>query len=290
MAEQNKIVAEYVAEVARLAKTGAFIFALTLALLGNLDAYAESDLDAYLRGKVFRMWVNDDADESDSQDDPVDIPKQSNADCNDDHVNGRRDLVDFFPMWLNISSFAPWLSGGQVGVGLMHPDAAVNVVWTSLANLEAGKFHREDVGGCGPNLNQNAWEATVTRITANGVNVPQSIIDMIRTNSFFGLFDERGLYGTNGSVLAMQPHVRRHALADGIPAESYVAGANRIEAFGDVRNVPMPNVATNAWTALYGIPRENEEGELWRHSDIKNRPYQVVRDVFLSIIEKGNLR
>lgn len=598
------------------------VLALTLSAL---CVFAESDLEAYMRGKVFRMWVNDDADKSDSEEDPVDIPKQSNADCNDDHVNGRRDLVDFFPMWLNISSFAPWLSGGQVGVGLIHPDAAVNIVWTSLGNLEAGKFHREDVGGCGPNLDQAAHTASVVRVTANGINVPDNIIDMILadpakgimmvegvrsstkplvvvmydksdhkvlfsfglpmcivhvedmmrwaniraaaggvvgsgwesrlaepsglpdaetngkhfffvhgysvseekargwgaemfkrlwqsgsncaftmvtwygddsrhwwyldntpnyyvnvehafqsapaltnivaqlqgekviaghslgnmlvssaivdhgmqvssyfmlnaavpmeaydpdevtdessynmanpdwheytnrlwasrwheawkrldpsdgrcgitwrgrfanitnaynyystgeevlvngdgnshallsseycwynqesrkgqwpmllpgnneagwsfngaydislshmhptnaaeladslicTNSFFGLFDERGLYGTNGSVLATQPLIRAHVLADGIPAESYAAGANRLGRFGLDRNVNMPEATTNAWNKLYGVGHS----QAWRHSDIKNRPYQAVREVFLSIIEKGNLK
>ena len=78
-----------------------FVFAAVL----PFAARAESGLDAYMRGKVFRMWVNDDADKSDSEEDPVDIPKQSNADCKDGVVNGRRDLVDFFPLWINISSF-----------------------------------------------------------------------------------------------------------------------------------------------------------------------------------------
>ena len=603
--------------------------AAILAMFSGRVSYAESDLDAYLRGKTFRMWVNDDADISDAEDDFVDVPKQSNADCKDDHVNGRRDLVDFFPIWLNISSFAPWLSSGTVGVGLMHPDAAINIAWTSLGNLEAGKFHREDVGGCGPNLDQAAHTASVVRVTANGINVPDNVLAMIAqdsskgvmmaegvcpssaplivvlfdkttrqvlynfglpmrvchvedmyrwaniraaaqgaverpsdlsvpsglpdsdtngkhflfvhgysvseekargwasemfkrmwqagancaftavtwygddsrrwwyldntpnyyvnvehafesaealanvaaqlsgekiiaahslgnmvtssaiadhgmqvssyfmlnaavpmeaydegavtdessynmanpdwhnytnrlwasrwheawkrldpndgrcgltwrgrfasitnaynyystgedvltngvgrlmpvlsgnfawynqesrkglwpmllpgnneagwsfnsaydnllshmnptnaaeladslicTNSFFGLFDERGLYGTNGSFLATQPAIRAHALADGIPAESYAAGANAIDPGGAWRgrNVNMPLEAKEAWESLYGVPNENEEGERWRHSDIKNRPYQVVREVFLSLIEKGNLR
>ena len=593
------------------------------------DACAETDFEAYMRGKMFRMWVNDDADESDSETDPVDVPMQSNADCKDGVVNGRRDLVDFFPMWINLSSFAPWLSGGHIGVGLMHPDAAVNIVWTKLGNQEAGRFHREDVAECGPNLDQNAYEATVTPVTSEGIAVPQGIIDMIladpskgivmmegtkpsnkplivfmyqkpggkiiysfgfpmrichvedmyrwgniraaaggtvgaghesrlsepsglpdaetngkhlvfvhgysvseekargwaaemfkrmwqsgascaftaitwygddsrkwwylnntpnyyvnvehafesapalagmvaqlpgekvvaahslgnmlvssaivdeqmqvssyfmlnaavpmeayddgeitdesshnmanpdwhgytnrlwasrwheawkrldpndgrcgmtwrgrfasitnaynyystgeevlangdgdthallsstyswynqesrkgqwpmllpgnneagwsfnsaydtltfhmspenaanlsddmiRTNSFFGLFDERGLYGTNGSVLATQPLVRKHALADGIPAESYAAGANEIgnrnSAWGNARNVDMPYEARHAWEALYGA----EHNQVWKHSDIKKRPYQAVRDVFMSIVQKGNLR
>ncbi len=602
-----------------------------VAILPLHTVRAESDFGAYMRGKMFRMWVNDDADKSDLESAPVDIPKQSNADCKDDHVNGRRDLVDFFPLWINISSFAPWFSGGQVGVRLSHADSAINIVWTMLGNLEAGKFYREDVGECGPNLNQNAYEATVTPVTAEGTEVPQEIIDMILadpskgivmmegvrpstapltiamylknggntffsfelpmtishvedmyrwvniraaaqgaverqsdlsvpsglpdsdtngkhflfvhgysvseekargwaaemfkrmwqsgancaftavtwygddsrhwwyldntpnyyinvehafesaaaladvaaqlpgekiiaahslgnmvtssaiadhqmqvsayfmlnaavpmeaydegsisevssynmanpdwqiytnrlwashwheawkridptdgrcdmtwrgrfasitnaynyystgedvltngngmaqslfsgsyawynqesrkgqwpmllpgnneagwsfnsayddlfshmnptnaadladslicTNSFFGLFDERGLYGTNGSFLATQPAVRRHALADGIPAESYAAGANLLGAlnprWGNDRNVNMPDKAKSSWVALYGADMNGNPIEPWKHSDIKNRPYQVVRDVFLSIIEKGNLR
>ena len=611
----------------------ALAFASALAVAWGSGVRAESDLDAYMRGKVFRMWVNDDADVSDTEENPNDVPKQANADCKDGVVNGRRDLVDFFPMWINISSFAPWLSGGLVGVRLSHADSALNIVWTKLGNLEAGRFHREDVAECGPELNQNAYEATVTPITAEGIEVPQNIIDMIladpskgivmveavrpstapfkitmhlrnsdkplfsfglpmtishvedmyrwgniraaaggavgrgtdfaepsglpdaetngrhfvfvhgysvseenargwaaemfkrmwqsgarcafsavtwygddsrkwwyldntpnyyvnvehafesalalkqtltmlsgekvvaahslgnmlvssaivdeqmpvsayfmlnaavpleaydegeitpesshnmanpdwhgytnrlwasrwheawkrldpndgrcgmtwrgrfgnianaynyystgeevlangdgdthallsgdfswynqesrkgqwpmllpgnneagwsfnsaydtlmfhmspadaanltddmiRTNSFFGLFDERGLYGTNGSALARQPNVRRHALADGIPAESYAAGANEIgnrnRAWGNVRNVDMPYEARHAWEALYGSATgpDGKPVVKWKHSDIKKRPYQVVRDVFLSIIEKGNLR
>lgn len=619
----------FIGVVSRLAGAG-LLFALA-AILSPLVARAESDLDAYLRGKMFRMWVNDDADIADGEDDFVDIPNQSNADCKDDHVNGRRDLVDFFPMWLNISPFQPWLESGKVGVGLMHPDAAINIVWTSLGNLEAGKFHREDIGGCGPNLDQAAHTAAVVRVTAAGINVPDNVLAMIAqdsskgvmmaegvrpssaplvivffdktsrqvlysfglplcishvedmyrwaniraaaggdvgtgresrlsepsglpdsdtngkhflfvhgysvseekargwgaemfkrmwqagancaftavtwygddsrhwwyldntpnyyvnvehafesasaltnivaqlsgekviaahslgnmlvssaiadhgmqvssyfmlnaavpmeaydpdeitpesshnmanpdwhnytnrlwasrwheawkridpndgrcdltwrgrfasitnaynyysegeevlangdgdthpilsgdfawynqesrkglwpmllpgnneagwsfngaydnflshmnptnaaeladllicTNSFFGLFDERGLYGTNGSFLATQPAIRAHALADGIPAESYAAGANAIAPEGSWigRNVDMPMKAKVAWGSQYGIPDEGEQGEAWRHSDIKNRPYQVVRDVFLSIIEKGSLK
>ena len=168
--------------------TVALLVAVVLAgLFPGSDAYAESDLDAYMRGKKLRMWVNDDADKSDSEENPVDIPKQSNADCNDDHVNGRRDLVDFFPMWLNVSSFAPWLSSGRVVVRLSHPDSALNIVWTKLGNREAGRFHREDVAECGPELNQNAYEATVTPITADGIEVPQSIIDMILADPSKGI-------------------------------------------------------------------------------------------------------
>ena len=49
---------------------------LTVLVLASsvLCVFAESDLDAYMRGKVFRMWVNDDADKSDSEEDPLGPP------------------------------------------------------------------------------------------------------------------------------------------------------------------------------------------------------------------------
>ena len=178
-------------------------FLLTFAaVLPTLSASAESDLAAYMRGKMFRMWVNDDAG------------------------------------WSFNSDYDNLLSH-------MNP--------TNAAELSDS---------------------------------------LICTNSFFGLFDERGLYGTNGSFLATQPAVRIHALADGIPAESYAAGANRIEhgSAWENRNVNMPNTARASWLALYGEDMSGNPTESWKHSDIKNRPYQVVREVFLSIVEKGSLR
>lgn len=126
----------------------------------------------------------------------------------------------------------------------------------------------------------------------NPANAAELADSLICTNSFFGLFDERGLYGTNGSFLATQPAVRIHALADGIPAESYATGANKLAVqnpqWGDDRNRNMPGMPSvvAAWERLYGVGHN----QAWKHSDIKNRPYQVVRDVFLSIVEEGNLR
>lgn len=173
------------------------------ALHGGLSVYAESDLDAYMRGKVFRMWVNDDADDSDDAEEPVDIPKRSNGDCGDGVVNGRRDLVDFFPIWLNISDFHDWLAGGQVGVGLMHPDSAINIVWTSLGNLEAGKFHREDVQGCGPNLDQAAHTASVVRVTASGINVPDNIIMLIAQDPSKGVMMAEGVRPSSAPLIVV---------------------------------------------------------------------------------------
>lgn len=156
-----------------------------------------NDMAAVLSGRAFRMWINDDADISDDESSPVDIPGQSNPDCADSVVNGRRDLVDFFPVWLNISSFAPWLSAGSIGVGLIHKDSAVNIVWTSLGNLEAGRFLQEDIGGCGPNLDQDAHSADTVRVTADGIAVPDKVISMILQDPSKGVVMVEGVAASN---------------------------------------------------------------------------------------------
>ena len=154
---------------------------------------AANDMSAVLSGRAFRMWINDDADRSDGESFPVDIPGQADPDCADYVVNGRRDLVDFFPIWLNISSFAPWLSDGSIGVGLIHKDSAVNIVWTSLGNLEAGRFLQEDIGGCGPDLDQDAHVAETVRVTADGIAVPEKVITMILKDSSKGVVMAEGV-------------------------------------------------------------------------------------------------
>ena len=110
--------------------------------------------------------------------------------------------------------------------------------------------------------------------------------DDLKEHPVFRPFDENWLFTTNTVTSAMVAPVRTRILADGIPAESYAAGANRLGRFGLDRNVNMPEATTNAWNKLYGVGHS----QAWRHSDIKNRPYQAVREVFLSIIEKGNLK
>lgn len=246
----------------RAEKRLSIVLVYALVLFFAVGASAGSDLSAYMRGKRLRMWVNDDADVSDSEEDPNDVPKQSNA---YNYYSSGEDVLT------NGNGTAQTLLSGSYA---WYNQESRKGQWPMLlpGNNEAGWSFN------------GAYDTLMFHMSPE--NAADLSDDVIRTNSFFGLFDERGLYGTNGSVLATQPIVRRHALADGIPAESYAAGANWLGRFGLDRNVNMPDVAINAWERLYGVGHNQS----WRHSDIKKRPYQAVRDVFLSIIEKGNLR
>jgi len=50
----------------------------------------------------FRFWVNDDEDDGDVADDDSDIPNSNAPNHNDNQMNGRSDLLDFFPIWVNV--------------------------------------------------------------------------------------------------------------------------------------------------------------------------------------------
>jgi hypothetical protein len=129
---------------------------------GKIDG-ADTNLLA-IRG-LFRFWKNDDRDTSDdtseAEDDSPegsyapdalrDGPKNRTINCNDTYVNGLRDLVDFFPVYLDMPTNA--YPPGPFTYSLKQDDDAIRLVYTSLEASDVGRIHREKVGNCGVNAN-----------------------------------------------------------------------------------------------------------------------------------------
>lgn len=132
----------------------------------------------------FRFWINDDDDYGDdkrSSSDDVPLPEGSGArDSASTLVDGIRDLEDFFPVFLDIKSLLnafPITTGG-ISYRLRQDDSAVGIVFTNLSRSQALDYLRGAVAGLetgfGPALTQKAGEATVTKITATGVDISSS--------------------------------------------------------------------------------------------------------------------
>ena len=114
-----------------------------------------SDRDRSLSGTdTFTIWLNDDddaegTDYGDNQGDTNsawnNIPSREldDKDYDDDRVNGRCDLLDFFPVLVNVTGVPAWqdLTWKIKTTG----DANVNVVFTELSAGAAGSFHTKDV-------------------------------------------------------------------------------------------------------------------------------------------------
>ena len=123
--------------------------------IGDADCHAAST------NAVFRFWINDDHDVGDTAEaGGTDIPGQTESPdhANGYYVNGRRDLLDFFPVWLDLKdaldTFPP-----ESGVGFELRSKGLRFVYTALTKDKAGKYLREECAVCGPAFNQNAHEA-----------------------------------------------------------------------------------------------------------------------------------
>lgn len=148
----------------------------------------------------FRFWINDDDDHGDdkrSSADDIPLPVGSGArDSADTAVDGIRDLEDFFPVFLDIKSLlnALPITTGGISYRLRQDDGAIGVVFTNLSRTQALDYLRGAPAGLdtgyGRTLTQKAGEATVTKITAAGVdisstgapNASQAFFQRIRDN------------------------------------------------------------------------------------------------------------
>jgi uncharacterized repeat protein (TIGR02543 family) len=143
---------------------------------------SDSDRQRAVAKEVFRIWINDDKDVGDVAVDDSDKPGHSDGNFSDGVVNGRCDLLDFFPVHVDVSSPLGLFSGyDNVSYRLSQADGAVNVVWTKLASGDAGLFQKAPTDTCGPNLDESSYSAHVTPVTAAGVTLPPffllSVID-----------------------------------------------------------------------------------------------------------------
>lgn len=138
----------------------------------------DKDLAKAKQGQVFRFWINDDDDDGD-----VCSAKRYTSDASGagknfaaNHVCGRRDLIDYTPVKIDISEVFPADTPDSIVKGLtwklMSP--CVRVVYSAVSGKECRKFQTEDLPGCGPGLDANANMAqTVDLDGADGVEVPE---------------------------------------------------------------------------------------------------------------------
>lgn len=87
--------------------------------------------------EVFRFWVNDDDDQS--ADAGNDVPG-SGPDCANSVVDSMRDLVDFFPVSVDLGETLQNVDCSRLTFNLDHPHGLLNAVWTDLAPANAGNY------------------------------------------------------------------------------------------------------------------------------------------------------
>ena len=163
-------------------------------------AITDDDVNKVMQKKKLRFWINDDKDDDSTEgkyaESPsVDIPGAltgwwfefdgRDPDWNDSKVNGYRDLIDFTPVFMDVSTIQmlPERIRNSLTFKLSHAAGAVNVVWSDLPKSSVGLFQRGNVGVCGRNLNEDSYEAETERVGADGIAVPDALVAQMKSSS-----------------------------------------------------------------------------------------------------------
>lgn len=153
------------------------------------------DRDFAAKQRPYYFWINDDDDEGELN--GADIPGQPAGVANyaDGQVNGVRDLVDFFPVYLDIRRLLGILPpAAGYAYKLRHADGAVNYVRTTLTPDTAGAYLTDAA------VATALAHAPVTHVLAAGVELPADFLDAIRTQN-------QGVILLEGRAKSTQPLV-----------------------------------------------------------------------------------
>ena len=137
---------------------------------GKLDPVADSAKLAASGG--FRFWVNDDSDSGEAGDAGyADIPGSATpVGMENSHVDGSRDLVDFFPLMVRLPSSE--LDSKLKSVRLRNADGAFNVAFTALVRDDVREYlTTPGLAGCGKKGDETAAAATTYKVTADGLEL-----------------------------------------------------------------------------------------------------------------------
>ncbi|MGD9873004.1 MAG: hypothetical protein AB7T27_01920 [Kiritimatiellia bacterium] len=166
----------------------------------------ELDYAQLISNGVFRFWKNDDDDFGDISEDDSDVPGQGgwfdDANYEDGKVNGRSDLLDFFPVWLDLHDTLNLLPpSGTVQYKLKQANGAVRAVYTDLTKGSAGNFLTTDGNTYGPSFNQNSFEADTFEVTSSGVALTVDFLNNIKNDATKGVLLVEGMDITTAPLI-----------------------------------------------------------------------------------------
>lgn len=147
---------------------------------GTID---EADLQKVAEHPFF-FWMNDASDSG--FDGGTDIPGASSPNCGDSHVNGVRDLINFFPVWLRVNNTLTLLPPSDYDYILKH--GAVNVLLdTGLHAYSSDPDQKPNAFLYSTNWANAHAGATVQQVSLPGITLPPAWLSAIQVDPTLGL-------------------------------------------------------------------------------------------------------
>ena len=163
--------------------------------------------DATTPTNPFRFWINDSQESGDVLSDGKDsIPGYGSPNYARNQINGRSDLVNFFPAALCLSNILQWLPvTNGFEYHLAQADRAVKFVYTSLTNANAFDYLTNTASyGYGTNANEWVTNADAIQILASGASgtkLDTNWLAMVQTNNGNGVILLEGCAATTKPLM-----------------------------------------------------------------------------------------
>jgi len=193
---------------------GATVSVLPFRIVPDYDfdnEITDSDCLEQSTNRIFRIWINNDYDDYESDSGSgKEVPEYGYmyADYSDHEVNGNRDRLDWFPLWLDLqAAFRIYPLSEGYEYWLVQDDDAVACLWTSLAKPTAGKFQIEDSHCFGDDFQDSMLEARVARLSSGNLQLPSQFLAIAQSDS------ERGIIlveGQDNSCSSLKLEIRRN--------------------------------------------------------------------------------
>ncbi len=155
----------------------------------------------------YRFWINDDVDSGDAGG-TTDYSDGSNRSANykDNVVNGTRDLVDFFPLCLDLQELLTVLPpSATVKYKLKQADSALNLAYTNLTRDTALDYHTKRLlTGFSDSFNRAPGAAATHQITAAGFELSSAFLAGVRDGDWGVLLIEGRATTTAPLVLSVE--------------------------------------------------------------------------------------
>lgn len=150
----------------------------------------------------YRFWINDAQEQGDVSEAANATPGSSSPNYALNHVNGRADLVNFFPVALNLNDvlqYCPLTNGFEYH--LAQADSAVKFVYTGLSQGNAFDYLTDATNntGYGVNTNEAAWAADTIQVSpssAAGTVLDANWLANVQANGSVGIILMEGAAAT----------------------------------------------------------------------------------------------
>ncbi|NTU49973.1 MAG: right-handed parallel beta-helix repeat-containing protein, partial [Desulfobulbaceae bacterium] len=184
------------------------VFGLGLAPDFNHDrVIANDDLLSIATNGPFHFWINDDDDDGDIAEGDSDLPGHlswgtSPADYSNAGVDGRCDLVDFFPVWIDLTKAMSVLPPGNgVEYKLRQANGALKFVYTDLTKDHAGDFLTVEAYKYGNAFNKRVYEAETVAIAATGTSLSIEFLNRIASDNQKGVLLLEGVAASSAPLV-----------------------------------------------------------------------------------------